>query len=79
MVSYMNLAPFSDSLLALYQRYKKEGRGFILRYKNLLSKGGSDKITIMAKELGFDITKRDFWQGGFDFINSLLNELKEII
>ncbi|MCK4351893.1 M3 family oligoendopeptidase [candidate division WOR-3 bacterium] len=66
-------------VLALYQEYRKGRSAFIPKYKNLLFKGGSDKVTDVAKELGFDITRRDFWQGGFDFISSLLNELKGIV
>jgi oligoendopeptidase F len=64
--------------IALYQRYKKEGKDFILNYKNILSSGGSKEPAKLLKENGFDISSRQFWQQGFDFIKEKVREAKKL-
>jgi oligoendopeptidase F len=63
-------------VLALYQRYKKQGARFTPHYLKILAYGGSASPQHILEEAGIDITKPSFWQGGFDFISGLLDELE---
>jgi oligoendopeptidase F len=62
-------------VLALYQRYRLEGEAFIPRYLKILSYGGSASPGAILSEAGFDITSPAFWQGGFDYIANLIDQL----
>ncbi|MBI9051150.1 MAG: M3 family oligoendopeptidase [Anaerolineaceae bacterium] len=62
-------------VLALYQQYKKEGADFIPKYKRILSAGGSVAPLTLLKNEGIDIADPAFWQGGFDVIQKMVNEL----
>ncbi len=64
-------------VLALYQQYKQEGKSFIPRYKALLAAGGSIAPVKILSEIGVNIFIPDFWQGGFDVVNSLVKQLEE--
>ncbi len=65
-------------VLALYAQYKKEGKSFIPRYKEMLRKGGSQRPQDLLSDAGFDFTKESFWQGGFDILNEKVAKLREI-
>lgn len=64
-------------VLSLYKQYKEEGRGFVPKYFNILSAGGSRKPEELLKENGIDIAKEEFWQKGFDYVAEKIKELKE--
>jgi oligoendopeptidase F len=66
-------------VLALYQQYLNEGDNFLPRYLKLLSFGGSAEPQAILAEAGLDITSPDFWQGGFNVLQSYLNRLEQII
>jgi oligoendopeptidase F len=66
-------------VLALYQKYLEEGEAFVPKYLELLAKGGSDTPRNLLAPLGIDLTDPDFWQKGYDFVSSLLRELKELL
>jgi oligoendopeptidase F len=63
-------------VLALYQQYRLEGESFIPRYMKLLSYGGSAEPTKVLSEAGFDITAPAFWQGGYDVLRGMIDELE---
>jgi oligoendopeptidase F len=63
-------------VLALYQQYRLEGEAFVPKYLKVLSYGGSESPMKILSEAGLDITSPAFWQGGFDFINSMIEELE---
>ena len=65
-------------VLALYQQYKNEGPAFIPRYKRILSAGGSMAPQSLLKKEGIDISDPAFWQGGFDVIQKMVNELERM-
>jgi len=65
-------------VLSLYQRYKSEGEAFKPKYIKLLSAGGSEAPMQVLAEAGVDVSKASFWQGGFDVLSSLVNQLEEI-
>ncbi len=65
-------------VLSLYQQYKAEGEAFKPRYIKVLEAGGSASPMDICAEAGLDITKAEFWQGGFDVIKGLVDELEAI-
>ncbi|HEY58998.1 MAG TPA: M3 family oligoendopeptidase [Anaerolineae bacterium] len=66
-------------VLALYRRYKEEGEAFKERYINLLATGGSKPPMEMLAEAGVDVSRPEFWQGGFDIINGWIDQLEGMV
>lgn len=66
-------------VLALYQRYKEQGAAFVPNYLKILSYGGSASPQYILNEAGIDICNPDFWQGGFNFISRLIDELETLV
>jgi len=62
-------------VLALYQRYREEGVNFIPHYLKIFSYGGSQSPEYILNESGIDISSSEFWQGGFDYIKEMIDEL----
>lgn len=65
-------------VFSLYQQFKAEGEAFKPRYLKILAAGGSDAPARILLEAGIDIYSADFWQGGFDAIVALLDQLEAI-
>jgi len=65
-------------VLALYQQYHLEGETFIPRYLKILSYGGSQAPALVLQEAGLDITSPAFWQGGFDVLNGMIDNLEQM-
>ncbi len=63
---------------ALYQQFKREGESFKPRYIRLLSAGGSEAPIKILEEAGVNIRLASFWQGGFDVIAALVNQLESM-
>jgi oligoendopeptidase F len=63
---------------ALYQQYKVEGERFKPHYFQILSAGGSDAPAHILSQAGIDIYNPQFWQGGYDFIHRLVDQLEAI-
>ncbi len=62
-------------VLALYRRFREEGDAFKPGYIRLLSYGGSARPQAILEEAGIDMTDRAFWQGGFDVVSGMIDEL----
>jgi oligoendopeptidase F len=65
-------------VLALYQQYKQEGESFVPRYLEILSAGGSLPPIEILDRAGVDVRKPAFWQGGFDVLARMVDELEAI-
>jgi oligoendopeptidase F len=65
-------------VLSLYQQYKAEGESFKPRYLRLLSAGGSKSPEKILADAGVDMHDPGFWQGGFDVIRNLIDQLSTI-
>jgi oligoendopeptidase F len=65
-------------VLALYQQYKNEGADFVPRFLRILTYGGSQSPAHIIGEAGFDMASPDFWQGGFDVLRGMLDELEAL-
>jgi oligoendopeptidase F len=65
-------------VLALYKRYKQEGESFKPKYLKILSYGGSQAPATVLREAGINIKSAAFWQGGYDVISELIDELESL-
>jgi len=66
-------------VFALFKDYKQNPSDFKERFKRLLSRGGSMSPRDQIAELGYDITKPDFWKLGIKQAESFLDDLKKLI
>ena len=66
-------------VLALYQRYLEDPEGFVPAYKEMLRAGGQYPPHVLASKLDMDITKRDFWESGFRYVEKLLGDLEKLV
>jgi oligoendopeptidase F len=62
-------------VLALYRQFETEGQSFIPKYLRILAYGGSKSPAEILDEAGIDVGSSDFWQGGFDVIAGMIDEL----
>src|ERR671924_511300 len=66
-------------VLSLYRQYKLEGRSsFVPKYFKILSAGGSRKPEELLMEAGIDISREEFWQQGFDYVQEMIQQLKAL-
>ncbi len=65
-------------VLSLYQQYQSEGDAFKPRYLDILAAGGSEAPARILADAGIDIHRADFWQGGFDVIRGMVEQLEAI-
>lgn len=65
-------------VLSLYQQFKAEGESFKPRYLKLLAAGGSEAPVKLLSEAGIDVYSKEFWQGGFDVIRQLVDQLEQL-
>ncbi len=66
-------------VLSLYRQYKLEGKeSFVPKYFKILSAGGSRKPEELLMEAGIDISKEEFWQQGFDYVQEMIQQLKTL-
>ncbi|MEW5826038.1 MAG: M3 family oligoendopeptidase [Candidatus Bipolaricaulota bacterium] len=63
-------------VLALYRQFEEDGRDFVPRYRKLLARGGSGSPLAILEQAGFDVQSRAFWQGGFDTMAAMIDELE---
>ncbi|HMB21413.1 MAG TPA: M3 family oligoendopeptidase [Anaerolineales bacterium] len=65
-------------VFSLYQQYKAEGESFKPKYLKILSSGGSEAPERILAEAGIDIRSAKFWQGGFDVLSRMVDELEKL-
>jgi oligoendopeptidase F len=65
-------------VLALYRRYQQEGDRFKPGYLRLLAHGGSARPEEILREVGIDMRDPAFWQGGFDVIRDMIDQMEAI-
>jgi oligoendopeptidase F len=65
-------------VLSLYKQFKAEGAAFKPRYIKILSAGGSQAPEKTLADAGIDIRSADFWQGGFDVVKGLVEQLEVV-
>ena len=65
-------------VFSLYQQFKAEGDSFKPKYLKILSAGGSEAPAKILSEAGVDIRSAKFWQGGFDVLSRMVDELEKL-
>jgi oligoendopeptidase F len=65
-------------VLSLYQRYRQEGAAFVPTFLRILSHGGSRSPEAILNEAGIDMASAEFWQGGYDVIGAMLDQLEAL-
>jgi len=65
-------------VLSLYEMYKREGEPFKAKYLKILSYGGSKAPAEILTEAGINIKSAKFWQGGFDVISRMIDDLEAL-
>jgi len=65
-------------VFSLYQQFKAEGESFKPKYFKILSAGGSEAPAKILSEAGIDIRSAKFWQGGFDVLSRMVDELEKL-
>jgi oligoendopeptidase F len=65
-------------VFSLYQQFKAEGDSFKPKYLRILSAGGSEAPAKILEEAGIDIRSAKFWQGGFDVLSRMVDELEKM-
>jgi len=66
-------------VLALYQNYCERGDKFKPGFLKLLSAGSSQTPQEMLEYVGIDISDKKFWQKGFNYISSKIDELESLL
>lgn len=61
-------------VLSLYKKYKSDHKGFVPKYMEMLSFGGSRSPDDCAKHMGLDIAAPQFWQDGLALLNEMVVE-----
>jgi oligoendopeptidase F len=65
-------------VLSLYKQYQAEGAAFKPRYMDILAAGGSVAPVELLGRAGIDVTRAEFWQGGFDVIGEMVTALEAL-
>lgn len=65
-------------VLALYQKYLREGEAFVPKYLNLLAAGGSDSPQKLLAPLGVDTSDPSFWNTGLELLRSMVREAEQL-
>jgi oligoendopeptidase F len=63
--------------LALYARFKSQGKDFAPVFERILAHGGAASPEEILTEAGIDMTDAEFWRGGFNAINEKVLSLEE--
>jgi oligoendopeptidase F len=65
-------------VFSLYRQFINEGETFKPRYLKILAAGGSESPESILSRAGIDIHSAAFWQGGFDVISELVDQLENL-
>jgi oligoendopeptidase F len=63
-------------VFALYRLFKEQGKKFVPKMNALLSAGSSRSPIDLAEELGFDVTKEEFWRKGIQQFDEFADQLE---
>jgi oligoendopeptidase F len=66
-------------VFALYEDYKQNPSDFKERFKHLVSKGSSMSPREQIAEMGYDITRPDFWKLGIKRTDHFLEVLQKLL
>jgi oligoendopeptidase F len=66
-------------VFALYREYRKDPQAFRPRYLDILKAGGAAAPMTVLSRAGLDISKADFWRGGFQVVEELVDKLEALV
>ncbi len=64
-------------VLCLYKRYKEDPKGFVPKYFEMLTLGGSRRPEEIARIGGIDLGKKGFWQEGLGLLTDLVAQAEK--
>ncbi len=77
---YVYAYAFGELLvLALFNKYRREGASFASKYLDVLSAGGSDKPENILAKAGVDLTDPNFWQEGLTTLDDMVSQLESLV
>jgi len=65
-------------VLALYRQYQAEGASFIPKYLQILAYAGPRRPPATLSDAAIDMASPAFWQGGFDVLAGMIEELETL-
>jgi oligoendopeptidase F len=65
-------------VLALFQKYKLDGKTFVPKYLELLASGGSDAPHVLLSKLGVDVNDPGFWELGLNLLGDMVSEAERL-
>ena len=65
-------------VLALYEKYRREGSTFVPQYLELLAAGGSDTPQNLLRRIGVDIEDPQFWNLGLEPFTKMVEEAERL-
>lgn len=65
-------------VLALVQKYQREGASFVPKYLELLCAGGSDAPDRLLDRLGVDVNDPDFWGLGLGLLDEMVTKAERL-
>jgi oligoendopeptidase F len=65
-------------VLALVQKYRREGASFVPRYLDLLAAGGSDAPHVLLARLGVDVNDPNFWELGLGLLDDMVTQAEQL-
>ena len=63
--------------LSLYAEYKKRGKKMVEKINRILQAGGSKDPSLVLKNEGIEISKKEFWGEGFEIIKKWISILEK--
>ncbi len=76
---YVYAYAFGDCLVnSLYAKYQENSDGFVDKYFDLLSAGGSKHHSELLKPFGLDASDKEFWSLGLSMISDMIDELETL-
>jgi oligoendopeptidase F len=77
---YVYAYAFGELLvLALFARYRAEGKPFVNKYLQVLSMGGAERPETILKIAGVDLTDPNFWNEGVAILDDMVKQLEAMI
>ena len=61
-------------VLALVRLYQQQGEGFVPKYLELLSAGGSEAPHVLLGRLGVDVNDPKFWELGLQLLGDMVSQ-----
>ena len=65
-------------VLALYRRYREQGRSFVPKYLDLLAAGGSGLPVDLLAPMGIDLNDPSFWSEGLSELERLIEQAEQL-